>query len=57
MFGWKSESVLAGTMVSIVLLGFEMLLAKAVILRSFAISPFKKMRQALITTVGNNESN
>lgn len=42
MFGWKSESWLAGRMGSIVHLsrGLEMLLAKAVILRCFGISPF-----------------
>lgn len=43
MFGWKSESWLAGRMGSIVHWGrgFEMFLAKSFILRCAGISPYK----------------
>lgn len=45
MFGWKSESSLAGRVGSIVHLGrgFEMLLATTVILRCLGISPLKEV--------------
>lgn len=49
MFGWKSVSWLAGRMGAIVHFGrgFDMLLAKAVILRCGCISPFKKCGRLL----------
>lgn len=48
MFGWKSESWLAGRVVSIVHFGggLRVLLAKAVILRCFGLSPFEDVAAA-----------
>lgn len=56
MFGWISESWLAGRMVSIVHLGggLKMLLAKAVILRCFGKSPFKDVAVDQMMSVVNS---